>query len=55
MKTKELIKKLQEIVKQDPDSNTVITFEGGFTTDIEVGCDDENTAEIYVIGGAKQY
>ena len=55
MKTKELIKKLQEIVKQAPDSNTVIAFEKGFTTDIEVSCDDQNTAEIYVIAGAQQY
>jgi len=55
MKTKDLIKKLQAIVDVDPDSNFVVEHEDGYTTDVEISCDDENTAVLIVVAGAKQY
>jgi len=55
MKAKEMIKKLQAIVDVNPDSDFVVEHEDGYTTDVDVSCDDENTAVLVIVAGAKQY
>jgi len=57
MKAKKAVKKLLEILKENPEAEVVISsiaFDG-YTGDFEIGCDDECNAEIYEVGGSEPF
>jgi len=57
MKAKDVVKRLLEILEHNPDSEVVISsiaFDG-YTGDFEIGCDDENNAEIYEVAESKPF